>query len=127
MTNRKRYWAPIKSRFGNFAAWVDGEGKLTRFDLRAKGAEPFVSMPVTWEELRKAVKRGDAKPLFFTPAAAIKRLSRVGDLFATHVVSDATDYRYAANAGLARTTVEARAVISTKIEIDAIAYKPEKA
>ena len=39
MTNRKRYWAPIKSRFGNFAAWVDGEGKLTRFDLRAKGAE----------------------------------------------------------------------------------------
>lgn len=28
------------------------------------------------------------------------------------------------NAGLARTTVEARAVISTKIEMDAIAYKP---
>ena len=30
------------------------------------------------------------------------------------------------NAALARTTVEARAVINTKIEIDAIAYKPEK-
>ncbi len=29
------------------------------------------------------------------------------------------------NAALARTTVEARAVINTKIEIDAIAYKPE--
>jgi len=28
------------------------------------------------------------------------------------------------NAGLARTTVEARAVINTKIEMDAIAYKP---
>lgn len=28
------------------------------------------------------------------------------------------------NAGLARTTVEARAVIDTKIEMDAIAYKP---
>jgi 2-iminobutanoate/2-iminopropanoate deaminase len=30
------------------------------------------------------------------------------------------------NAALARTTVEARAVINTKIEIDAIAYKPLK-
>ncbi len=39
MTNGKRYWAPIKSRFGTFAAWVDGEGRLLRFDLRAKGAE----------------------------------------------------------------------------------------
>ena len=39
MKNGKRYWAPIKSRFGNFAAWVDSEGRLTRFHLRAKGAE----------------------------------------------------------------------------------------
>ena len=30
-------------------------------------------------------------------------------------------------AGLARTTVEARAVIATKIEMDAIAYSPRKA
>ena len=30
------------------------------------------------------------------------------------------------NAALARTTVEARAIINTKIEIDAIAYKPER-
>ena len=30
------------------------------------------------------------------------------------------------NAALARTTVQARAVINTKIEIDAIAYKPER-
>jgi methylated-DNA-[protein]-cysteine S-methyltransferase len=39
MKNEKRYWAPIKSRFGSFAAWIDGEGKLLRFHLRAKGAE----------------------------------------------------------------------------------------
>lgn len=32
---------------------------------------------------------------------------------------------YFKNAGLARTTIEARAVISTKIEMDAIAYKPQ--
>lgn len=34
----KVYWANIKSRFGNFAAWVDGKGRLLRFHLRAKGA-----------------------------------------------------------------------------------------
>jgi methylated-DNA-[protein]-cysteine S-methyltransferase len=39
MKNGKRYWAPIKSRFGTFAAWVDDEGRLLRFHLRAKGAE----------------------------------------------------------------------------------------
>ena len=32
---------------------------------------------------------------------------------------------YFRNAGLARTTIEARAVISTRIEMDAIAYKPQ--
>jgi 2-iminobutanoate/2-iminopropanoate deaminase len=32
---------------------------------------------------------------------------------------------YFTNAGLARTTIEARAVIDTKIEMDAIAYKPK--
>jgi methylated-DNA-[protein]-cysteine S-methyltransferase len=39
MKNGKRYWAPVKSRFGTFGAWVDSEGRLLRFHLRAKGAE----------------------------------------------------------------------------------------
>src|ERR1700744_4379699 len=38
MKTGKRYWANIESRFGNFAAWVDGEGRLLRFNLRDKGA-----------------------------------------------------------------------------------------
>jgi len=38
MKTEKRFWAPIESRFGDFAAWVDGEGKLLRFNLRDKGA-----------------------------------------------------------------------------------------
>lgn len=33
-----RYWGRIESRFGHFAAWVDGKGRLLRFHLRAKGA-----------------------------------------------------------------------------------------
>ena len=53
---------------------------------------------------------------------------------ATVYLEDARDFgryngvfaKHFPNAALARTTVEARAVISTKIEIDAIAYKPEK-
>ncbi|HEY5337395.1 MAG TPA: methylated-DNA--[protein]-cysteine S-methyltransferase [Rhizomicrobium sp.] len=39
MTSEKRYWAPIESRFGKFAAWVDEKGRLLRFNLRDKGAE----------------------------------------------------------------------------------------
>ncbi|HTQ12871.1 MAG TPA: methylated-DNA--[protein]-cysteine S-methyltransferase [Rhizomicrobium sp.] len=38
MSAEKRYWAPIASKFGRFAAWVDGEGRLIRFNLRAKNA-----------------------------------------------------------------------------------------
>lgn len=38
MKTEKRYWANIESRFGNFAAWVDSEGRLLRFNLRNKGA-----------------------------------------------------------------------------------------
>jgi len=52
------------------------------YAMRAKHAEPFISMPITWEELARAVKRRDAKPLSFTAAAAVKRLKKIGDLFA---------------------------------------------
>ena len=34
----KRYWHPIESPFQTFAAWVDEEGRLLRFHLRATGA-----------------------------------------------------------------------------------------
>ncbi len=52
------------------------------YALRAKKTAPFVSLPITWEELARAVKRKKAEALFFTPAAAIKRIKKVGDLFA---------------------------------------------
>jgi methylated-DNA-[protein]-cysteine S-methyltransferase len=38
MSNEKHCWATIHSRFGSFAAWIDGEGRLLRFHLSAKGA-----------------------------------------------------------------------------------------
>jgi len=34
----KKYWSLIESPFQKFAAWVDEEGRLLRFNLRATGA-----------------------------------------------------------------------------------------
>jgi bifunctional non-homologous end joining protein LigD len=39
-------------------------------------------MPVTWKELRKCMKTGRTKDLSFGPDAALKRMHRLGDLFA---------------------------------------------
>lgn len=52
------------------------------YSLRAKRDAPFVSMPVDWRELERAHARGDASLLAFTPAAALQRVKRRGDLFA---------------------------------------------
>jgi bifunctional non-homologous end joining protein LigD len=51
------------------------------YSLRAKSTTPYASMPVRWEELRAALKKQDAKGLFFDPESALQRLERVGDLF----------------------------------------------
>jgi bifunctional non-homologous end joining protein LigD len=52
------------------------------YSLRAKRSEPFVSMPVEWDELRRALKRKEEARLYFGPEAALKRLDKAGDLFA---------------------------------------------
>src|SRR6266550_935395 len=52
------------------------------YSLRAKRARPYISMPVRWEELTKALKKSDPGLLDFEPQSALQRLKRVGDLFA---------------------------------------------
>lgn len=52
------------------------------YSLRAKKETPFVSMPVSWEELDEAIARKNTERLYFSPEAALKRLDRQGDLFA---------------------------------------------
>jgi bifunctional non-homologous end joining protein LigD len=52
------------------------------YSLRAKRDEPYVSMPVTWEELRRAVRENDAASVMFDPEAAFARLEKRGDLWA---------------------------------------------
>jgi hypothetical protein len=52
------------------------------YSMRGKRDRPFVSMPVTWEELKKLVRTRKTSALFFSPADALRRLKRKGDLFA---------------------------------------------
>jgi bifunctional non-homologous end joining protein LigD len=51
------------------------------YSVRGKHEEPFVSMPVTWEELKKLLKTRRPLSLFFHPDEALKRLAKTGDLF----------------------------------------------
>ena len=52
------------------------------YSLRAKAGRPFVAMPVSWDELSKALKQKDTAALFFEPDVALKRAKKTGDLFA---------------------------------------------
>jgi bifunctional non-homologous end joining protein LigD len=51
------------------------------YSLRGKTHRPYVSLPVTWEEISGALKGNDAEALFFTPEEAIERVEVAGDLF----------------------------------------------
>jgi bifunctional non-homologous end joining protein LigD len=64
-----------------FVDWsqnADHKTTVGVYSLRAKNNHPFVSMPVAWPELKKA--KIDA--LYFEAPAALKRLKKLGDLFA---------------------------------------------
>jgi len=60
----------------------DFKTTVSVYSLRAKSPRPFVSMPVSWEELRRALSRSNRESLYFAPEAAMKRLERAGDQFA---------------------------------------------
>jgi bifunctional non-homologous end joining protein LigD len=67
-----------------FIDWSqNAEHKTTAsvYSLRAKHDRPFVSTPVTWEELRRALKARKSGTLYFEPEVALKRLDTTGDLF----------------------------------------------
>ena len=51
------------------------------YSLRASSDWPYVSMPLTWREVESAKQRG-AGSLQFEPGTALKRLRKLGDLFA---------------------------------------------
>ena len=51
------------------------------YSLRAKSKVPFVSLPVTWNELQTALEKKDGKSVYWEPGAALERLESTGDLF----------------------------------------------
>ncbi|MES2466408.1 MAG: DNA polymerase ligase N-terminal domain-containing protein [Verrucomicrobiota bacterium] len=51
------------------------------YAMRAREDGPFISMPVTWDEIAKAAKSKKTSGLFFTPEQAVKRIGKLGDLF----------------------------------------------
>jgi bifunctional non-homologous end joining protein LigD len=77
--------AKVKRKGKVFIDWSqNSEHKSTVavYSLRAKQGKPFVAMPVTWDELKAAVKTSEPASLFFEPEMALKRLQKSGDLFA---------------------------------------------
>jgi bifunctional non-homologous end joining protein LigD len=55
---------------------ADYKTMVAVYSLRARREVPYVSMPVRWEEVEKA------KNLDFTPEQALRRVQKIGDLFA---------------------------------------------
>jgi bifunctional non-homologous end joining protein LigD len=53
---------------------------ISVYSLRAKVERPYVSLPVTWEEVEGLRKEADK--LCLEPEAALKRIEKKGDLFA---------------------------------------------
>lgn len=52
------------------------------YSMRAKRQHPYVSSPVSWEELRAALSNHASSTLYFSPEAALERCEQLGDLFA---------------------------------------------
>jgi bifunctional non-homologous end joining protein LigD len=67
-----------------FIDWSQNdEHKTTVCVYSMRGTEkPSVAAPLEWDELRAAVEADDLKALRFTPEQALKRVDKLGDLFA---------------------------------------------
>lgn len=60
---------------------VDYKTTVAAYSLRAKRDQPFVSLPVSWEDLERAITAKDAQSLYFDPPTALRRLRDAGDLY----------------------------------------------
>src|SRR4051794_18360037 len=76
---------PKEKRVGKvFIDWsqnADHKTTIGVYSLRARQLRPFVSKPVTWEELQRALKRNKSDELYFDLKAALARLEKLGDVF----------------------------------------------
>jgi bifunctional non-homologous end joining protein LigD len=51
------------------------------YSVRAKHEHPYVSVPISWKEVRKALAKRKRELLIFPPDVAIARIEEQGDLF----------------------------------------------
>jgi bifunctional non-homologous end joining protein LigD len=66
-----------------FVDWSQNDEHKTTiavYSLRAR-ERPTVSTPVSWEEVKRALKKKDAKLLVFEAPQVLERVERMGDLF----------------------------------------------
>jgi bifunctional non-homologous end joining protein LigD len=71
-----------KKVFIDWSQNADFKTTVGVYSLRAKRSRPFVSLPVTWDELQGALDERQTDGLYFEPESALKRLEWIGDLFA---------------------------------------------
>lgn len=68
-----------------FVDWsqnADFKTTVSVYSVRAKHEHPYVSMPISWKEVRNALAKRKTDQLIFPPDAAIARTQKQGDLFA---------------------------------------------
>jgi len=64
--------------------WSQNDASKTTilaYSLRAK-TRPFVAAPLTWDEVIRCFKKDDSKHIFFETEQVLKRVKKMGDLFA---------------------------------------------
>jgi len=67
-----------------FVDWsqnAEHKSTVAVYSLRARGSEPYVSMPMSWEEVGKAIKAGQPRQFCIGPEEALKEVRREGDCF----------------------------------------------
>ena len=72
----------VKKVFIDWSQNADYKTTISVYSLRAKSSQPFVSMPMKWKEIEAAIDHRDPDALFFDPPSALKRIARLGDVFA---------------------------------------------
>ena len=61
---------------------VASKTTVCAYSMRGKRDEPFISAPVTWDELKRAARARKPASLFFGPDETLRRVRKLGDLFA---------------------------------------------
>jgi DNA ligase D-like protein (predicted polymerase) len=68
-----------------FVDWsqnADYKTTVSAYSLRAKRRHPYISMPLSWQELDEAISLNESSRLYFLPNEALDRMRSLGDLFA---------------------------------------------